>query len=84
MRTGADIWYLSAAGVFFGLFVLDVLLGKAALAYGFEPILKLGDVGEFLMLLAAVICFMIEALRCESKQAGSKTKPANTAEEENA
>ncbi len=84
MKKGVDIWYLSAAGVFFGLFVLDVLLGKAALSFGFEPILKLGDVGEFLMLLAAVICFMIEALRCEAQQAGSKTKTANTAEEENA
>jgi heme A synthase len=83
MSTRADFWYLVAAGAFFGLFVLDVLLGKAALTYEFEPILKLGDVGEFLTLLAAVILFMIEVLRRESEEIDLKNKSANAAEEEN-
>ncbi len=83
MSTRADFWYLVAAGAFFGLFVLYVLLGKAALTYEFEPILKLGDVGEFLTLLAAVILFMIEVLRRESEEIDLKTKSANAAEEEN-
>ena len=83
MSTRADFWYLVAAGALFGLFVLDVLLGKAALTYEFEPILKLGDVGEFLTLLAAVILFMIEVLRRESEEIDLKTKSANAAEEEN-
>lgn len=82
MSTRADFWYLVAAGAFFGLFVLDVLLGKAALTYEFEPILKLGDVGEFLTLLAAVILFMIEVLRRESEEIDLKTKSAIAAEEE--
>ena len=82
MSTRADFWYLVAAGAFFGLFVLDVLLGKAALTYEFEPILKLGDVGEFLVLLAAVILFMIEVLRRESEEIDLKTKSAIAAEEE--
>ena len=82
MSTRADFWYLAAAGALFGLFVLDVLVGKAALAYEFEPILKLGDVGEFLVLLAAVILFMIEVLRREAEETELKTKSANGAEEE--
>ncbi len=64
------------------MFVLDVLLGKAALLMDFEPMLKLGDVGEFLVLLAAVICFVIEVLRRESEETDLKTKSAHEAEEE--
>ena len=82
MSTRADFWYLVASGTLFGLFVLDVLRGKAALNYEFEPILKLGDVGEFLVLLGAVILFMIEVLRREAEETELKTKSANTAEEE--
>ena len=83
MRTRADVWWLTATGVLFGLFLLNVLLGKAALLYGFESILQIGDVGEFLILFAAVVCFVIEVLRSELQEAGLKTKSANTAEEEN-
>ena len=82
MSTRADFLYLFAAGALFGLFVLDVLLGKAALTYEFEPILKLGDVGEFLVLLAAVILFMIEVLRREAEETEVKTRSAIAAEEE--
>jgi hypothetical protein len=82
MRTRADFWYLVASGALFGLFVLDVLLGKAALNSEFEPILKLGDVGEFLVLLAAVILFVIEVLRREAEETELKTKSAIAAEEE--
>jgi hypothetical protein len=83
MSTRADFWYLVAAGILFGLFVFDVLLGKAALYYEFEPFLKLGDVGEFLALLAAVVLFVIEALRRESQETDLKTKSAKAAEEGN-
>jgi hypothetical protein len=82
MSTRADFWYLTAVGVLFGLFVFDVLLGKAALYYEFEPFLKLGDVGEFLALLAAVILFVIEVLRRESQETKLTTKSAVAAEEE--
>ena len=83
MKTGADFWFLAVAGALFGIFVLDVLWGKAALFYGFDPILKLGDVGEFLILLSAVIVFMIEVLRRESQVTKLTSKSANEAEEEN-
>jgi hypothetical protein len=83
MRKGIDYWFLVGAGLLFGLFVADVLLGKAALTYGFVPMLKLGDVGEFLVLLAAIVLFIVEVLRRESKETDLKTKSANAAEEEN-
>ena len=82
MSTRADFWYLVAAGGLFGLFVLDVLVGKFALQNGSEPFLKLGDVGEFLVLLAAVVLFIIEVLRREAEETDLKTKSAETAEEE--
>ncbi|MGB5200196.1 MAG: hypothetical protein WBN68_16610 [Sedimenticolaceae bacterium] len=82
MKTKADIWWLSVTGALFGLFFFDVLLGKAALEYGFNPMLKLGDVGEFLVLFAAVICFIVEVLRRELQESELKTKSANKAEEE--
>ena len=82
MSTRADFWYLVAAGGLFGLFVLDVLVGKVALQNGSEPFLKLGDVGEFLVLLAAVVLFIIEVLLREAEEIDLKTKSAETAEEE--
>ena len=83
MSTRADFWFLVLAGALFGLFVFDVLLGKAALSYEFEPFLKLGDVGEFLVLLAAVVLFMIEALRREKQQTIDRNNSTKAAEEEN-
>ena len=82
MKTKADIWWLSVTGALFGLFFLDVLLGKAALEFDFKPMLKLGDVGEFLVLFAAVICFIVEVLRRELQENELKTEAANRAEEE--
>jgi hypothetical protein len=82
MKTRFDFWCLTTTGILFGLFVLNVLLGKAALSFGFEPIVQIGDVGEFLVLFAAVIVFVVEVLRREMHEANSKTKAADTAEEE--
>ncbi len=81
MRKRVDFWILAATGLLFGSFVLNVLLGKAALLYGFDPILQFGDVGEFLILLVAIIAFVIEVLRRELEQANLETKSANKAEE---
>ncbi len=82
MKSRSDIWFLVSAGVLFGLFLLNIFLGKAALVFGMEPVLTVGDVGEFLLLLAAVICFMIEVLRQESQRSGTKTQSANVTEED--
>ncbi len=82
MKKRFDIWFLVSAGVLFGLFLLNIFLGKLALMFDMKPILTLGDVGEFLILLAAVICFMIVVLHMESQQTHVKTKSANNAEED--
>ena len=82
MKTKLDTLFLVSAGILFGLFLLNIFLGKAALVFGMEPVLTVGDVGEFLILLAAVICFMIEVLRLESQKSGDKTTSAIAAEED--
>lgn len=82
MNKRSGIWWLISAGLFFGLFLLNIFLGKAALTFDIKPILSLGDVGEFLVLLAAVICFVVEVLRRESKISDAITNSANSAEEE--
>ena len=79
----SDVWFLITSGILFGLFLLDILLGKVALIYDTKPILAAGDVGEFLLLLGAVICFVIEVLRLEFQKSDSKKEPARAAEEEN-
>ena len=82
MNKRLDTLFLVSAGILFLLFLLNIFLGKAALVFNMEPIFTVGDVGEFLILLAAVICFMIEVLRLESQKSGDKTKSANAAEED--
>jgi len=82
MKNRSDIWYLVSAGVLFGLFLLNIFVGKAALLFDMEPILTIGDVGEFVILLAAVISFVIVVLRLESRESDVKTRSVNNAEEE--
>ncbi len=65
MRKKGDLWLL-LCGLLFALFTLDLLLGKASIAFGFTPPLRAGDVGEFLLLLATATCFVIGALCRES------------------
>ena len=60
-------WWLICSGLLFGFYCLNVAVGKIALASGEQPIFSIGDVGEFLVLFAAVICFMITALERESQ-----------------
>jgi len=80
MNKRSDIWFLVSAGVLFGLFLLNIILGKAALVFDMEPILTIGDVGEFLVLLAAVICFVILVLHREVEESALKVESANNAE----
>lgn len=82
MKSKADILYLVTAGVLFGLFLINIFLGKAALLFDTEPILSLGDVGEFLILLAAVVFFVIEVLRLEAQESKAKPKSSNNPKED--
>ncbi len=51
--------------VCFCLFTLEVLLGKAVVAFGWEGVPLLSDVTEFLLLLFTVTMFVIATLWLE-------------------
>ena len=57
---------LAAFWVLFGVFVLNVLLGKAAIAFGWQGLPLLSDVAEFLLLLVAMVIFVVAALQREA------------------
>ena len=58
--TGARI-AVTVAAVSFSLYLINVLIGKAAIVYGWK-IFHFGNVGEFMILLAASISFIAAAL----------------------
>ncbi|MEQ8355330.1 MAG: hypothetical protein RH942_07315 [Kiloniellaceae bacterium] len=51
--------------IFFGLFGLNVLLGKAQIVFGFDLGVLLPDVAEFLLLLVSALFFTLAALARE-------------------
>ncbi len=65
MQIKSRSWWLLSAGLFFVLFLINIFMGKYSLVLKTKPWLALGDVGEFLLLLVAVICFVIAALQRE-------------------
>lgn len=56
--------------VLFALFTLNILLGKAGIQFGWDLPFLLGDVPEFLLLLAAALFLMLAALMREEGQPG--------------
>ena len=60
-------WWLISSGLLFGFYCLNVAMGKFALVFNQKPLFSIGDVGEFLVLFAAVICFVITILERESQ-----------------
>ena len=69
--------WLVLASLLFALFLANILLGKAALAPDFETPLALGDVGEFLVLFGAVICFITGVLRREAYSTSLESSEAD-------
>jgi heme A synthase len=65
--------YLTVFLVLFGLFTLNVLLGKAGIQFGWDVPFLLGDVAEFLLLLVAAVFLMLAALRRERDRPGDNT-----------
>ena len=57
---------LAAFWILFGVFVLNILLGKAAIAFAWEGLPLLSDVAEFLLLLVAMVIFVVAALQREA------------------
>ena len=58
--------WLIGSGLLFGLYCLDVAVGKMAIGSGEPALFSLGDVGEFLVLFAAVLCFVVTMLEREA------------------
>lgn len=57
---------------FFGLYILNVLLGKATIVFGWKTY-HIGNVGEFLMLFAASVAFIVAALHREAVRKLNRT-----------
>ncbi|TQV83881.1 hypothetical protein [Denitrobaculum tricleocarpae] len=62
----AGRWALLGSAGFFGLYALNVLSGKIASVTDMQSLINLGDVGEFVTLFAAAICFVVATLRREA------------------
>ena len=58
-------WWLVGSGLLFGLYCLNVVVGKIALLSDKKPFISMGDVGEFMVLFAAVICLVVTMLERE-------------------
>ncbi len=59
-------------GVFFGSYIVNVLLGKATIVFGWKTY-HIGNVGEFLILLAASVAFIVAALHREAVKKLTRT-----------
>jgi heme A synthase len=58
-------WTLVASAILFGLYLVNVVIGKASALLGASEPMSAGDVPEFLTLFAASICFVIGTLSKE-------------------
>ncbi len=67
---------LLAFFVLAGLFVLDILLGKASVLFGWQLPFLLGDVGEYLVLLSTALFFTIATLIREHRENNAGEPPA--------
>lgn len=51
--------------ILFGAYIVNVLIGKAKIVYGWQ-VFHLESVGEFLLLFVAAIAFIVAALHSEA------------------
>ncbi len=63
---------LLAAAILFLVFVANIVVGKIAVLGGATVVPGLGDVGEFLVLFAAVILFIVACLNRERAEDAQK------------
>lgn len=80
-RSRAGTIALSASVLAFSGFVLNVLYGKFAPVFGWDPGLRLARVPEFLLLFSSAILFVIAALSAERK-AGADPPESKPLEED--
>ena len=60
--------------VLFAVFLIDILLGKASVLFGWNIPFLLGDVGEYLVLLFAALFFTVATLIREHRAAGGEAE----------
>lgn len=60
--------------VLFAVFLINVLLGKASVSFGWDFPFLLNDVGEYLVLLSAALFFTVATLIREHSVAGGKAE----------
>jgi hypothetical protein len=60
-------WWLASSGLFFGFYCLNVVVGKLSLLSDKDPVFSMSGVGEFIVLFAAVICFVVTMLEREAQ-----------------
>ena len=74
---------LIAAGILFAAFAANIVVGKIAVVGGATTVPGLGDVGEFLMLFAAVVLFIVACLAYEQAQSRKDQSDTNQDPETN-
>ncbi len=67
-------WSYWIAGGALAVYALDVLIGKVGVIAKFTPPFRLGDVGEFLVVLGAMIFFVSGVLAESSAAAANHPK----------
>jgi len=67
MMIKSDKFWLYSSILFFTLMCLNIIISKLVVSYDLEISFFLGDVGEFLLLLVAVICFVVVVIKREAK-----------------
>jgi hypothetical protein len=66
--------------ILFLVFTANILLGKARAALGWDVLIRLSDVGEYLVLLSAAFFFTVASLlrECQGRDSSSPSDPDRT------
>jgi hypothetical protein len=67
VRTRVSRWLFRASCILLSVFAVDVIAGKIAEKFGVVLPFRLDDVGEFLVVMACVVCFVGGMLIQESE-----------------
>ncbi len=73
---------LLAAGLLFLAFLANVIVGKLAIMEGATVLPGLSDVGEFVLLLLAVLLFIVGCLKREAAAASRDPRSQETTRED--
>ncbi|MCB2099832.1 MAG: hypothetical protein KDE22_03105 [Rhodobacterales bacterium] len=68
---------LILSAVLFGLYVINVLAGKASVLFGASTPFNINDVAEFLLLFGASMAFVVATLMREGGRTDAETTTEN-------